>query len=213
MSNSIKQWLASSQDYNVGVALFRAYSADVALKAMFAQGFTDYRQSRLVEAMNELCQTIPDTPIFSLPKHEAVVLGKSQMPETRVPQEKDPYYDQWTPLYIQMNNLSARLMDMPDVATRGAAAHEILRLEDACMLFWAKRDYFLRTGLKMDEGDTISAPIVTDVNMLAKRRANVRTYISKAKAELGKDPGNIKAALRLRDYEAELAGIDQRLNQ
>jgi hypothetical protein len=204
MSNSIKNWLKSSKDYNIGVALYNAHGSNDAVKKMFAQGESPYRLQRLVTELQALSKTIEqDAPIVLEPKYEPVNVQTMQLPENAVPPELDKYLGEWKPLYMERNHLRARLRDAKDDIERGKMAHQILLLQDQLQAIWERRDYELRTGEPM--------PIVkkrepvTDPKKLQRHVLNLRSYISKAKKALDKNPENEKISKRLAQLETELA--------
>jgi hypothetical protein len=210
VNNSIKQWLIGDRDYNLGVALYAAHGGEERMNKMFAQGFSDYRQQKLIEAMIELEKTIASPlPIISPPKFKPVVVSEVQLPEERVPEEKDPYRSEWLPLFMERNHLRARLKDFPNDIDRGSAAFKILELQRQCEAIWQKRDYFLRTGQHMPP--PTAGDIVTDPSKLQSSLLNIRSNISKAKKILEEDPGNTRASTRLQKYLSEKLAIEAQL--
>jgi hypothetical protein len=212
MSKSIKQWLCSGREYQLGVALYNTYGDNEAMKKMFEQGYSEYRQERLVQALAAIKE--PNTisiPIIEQPKAAIVSFGKFLMPELKVEENKDPYRAQWIPLFNEMKNLGARLSDAPNDLVRGAMAHKILTLERQCMALWEKRDYFLTNGRHIPEEET-KADVVTDTNKLQKRLNNLRCYITKAKNILADNPEDEKALARLNAYSEEKLSLEKRLS-
>lgn len=208
--NSIKEWLNGSRDYSLGVALYEAHGTDEGLKQMFAQGFSQYRQQRLVAALQELKEhpTIVELP--SEPRTITVAVNEAVLPENLVPAERDPYRQRWLPLYQQMNYLRHQLRTAADDTKRGEMAHEILSLEEKCYQIWEERDYFIKYGQPVPNmvTDTIT---VTDRNELHRKLMNYRTYITKAKKCLKENPEDAKAAARKLHYELEVQRIEEKL--
>lgn len=152
---------------------------------MFAQGESTFRHSRLVSELQDLSRSaqieIPkeETPVFV-----PVVVNETVLPESKQPEEKDPYRSEWLPLYMEMNRIRAGLLLIEDEADRGEAALRILDLERKCMYWWDRADYYIRTGYKMPE-DALSANRETvDLNKLYQRLTTVRTYISRTEKKL-----------------------------
>lgn len=222
--SSIEQWLRGNRNYNIGVALYNAYGNDERLAEMFAQGYSLYRHTRLVQELESIRKKIIDqsagkagTPIAPVPaanpepQYQKVQHGKEQMPELKVAPEKDPYRKEWLPLYIEMQNLCARLADMTDEITRGKAAHHILSLELRCIEIWQRRDYFVATGKHMPPPSESIIEPVTDPNLLFRKLNNIRCNISKRKKALAADPDDTKSERLLQKYQVEKDLIIQQL--
>ena len=207
MSNSIKDWLNGSKDYALGAALYNVHSSNDAMKRMFAQGASPYRLQRLIEAMKELSKVVDDNPSIAIaeaPKYEPVNVQTIQLPENAVPQELDKYRPEWLPLLMERNHLRARLRDAADDFERGRMAHRILELHDQCEAIWERRDYELRTGEPMPINEKKREP-VTDPKKLQRHVLNLRSYITKTKKAVEKNPENAKATTRLAQLQRELA--------
>lgn len=207
MSNSIKDWLNGSKDYALGAALYNVHSSNDAMKRMFAQGASPYRLQRLIEAMKELSKVVDDNPTIAIaqaPKYEPVNVQTIQLPENAVPPELDKYRPEWLPLLMERNHLRARLRDAADDFERGRMAHRILELHDQCEAIWERRDYELRTGEPMPTNEKKREP-VTDPKKLQRHVLNLRSYITKTKKAVEKNPENAKATTRLAQLQRELA--------
>lgn len=176
---------------------------------MFAQGDSPYRKERLIQELKQLADSaagkisVPDAPVTP----STVTIGKVTLPESRVPEAKDPYRAEWLPRYMEMNNLRARLRDVQDIVERGVMAHKILKLEKDCMSYWVKRDYFHSTGQLVPVAE--EAEPVTDVNQLQKKLGNARSNLSKAKAILKEDPENGRALERFEKYSQMIEQIEK----
>lgn len=209
--NSIQQWLLGGKEWAVGVALYNTYGDNELFKQALKQGESPYRKERLVKHLQELSKKAPQQETVK-PVHEPqvkkVVVGKAVLQENKVEAEKDPYREEWLPIYKEMMNLHARLEDMtPD--ERGEAAHEILRLERRMMYIWWKRDYYLKYGEKVnEETPTVN---ITDMNALRLKLQNVRTYRCKVEKELVINPKNERLLARLERYKKEIADFEKRL--
>lgn len=53
----ILEWLNGPQAYEPGVELYSQYGSDALLKMLFAEGWSDFKQRRLVQALEELATT------------------------------------------------------------------------------------------------------------------------------------------------------------
>lgn len=216
----IHQWLIGKRGWVAGVALYKLYGSDARLKSALLQGESPFRKQLLANAMSEMVADYEEdttgaeiAPVQKEPEHQAVIVGDKQMEEFAVSEKEDPYRSEWLPPYIEMNNLCARLRDMPTKEERGKAAHKILRLEQICISIWERRDYYSRTGLHMPKPETSGLDIVTNPNVLHKKLGNLRSSISKANTEIRKNPMNAKASARLLKYEGERNFIIDQLNK
>src|SRR5690606_13944729 len=100
-----------------------------------------------------------------------------------------------------------------DDVQRGEIAHQILKNERTCMMYWERREYYLRTREHMPVGVEESA-IVTDKNLILKNILNVRSYITKAKKRLESADTEAKreaAQARLDKYSQQLAELENQL--
>src|SRR5699024_10335653 len=59
--------------------------------------------------------------------------------------------EQWEPLFKEMKTLQAQLLLIDSDSERGAAAHRILDLDDACQAIYEKRDYYIANGKLPEE--------------------------------------------------------------
>lgn len=210
--DSIKEWLNGSRNYHQGAALYNAYGDDILLKQMFAQGESEYRKERLLKALRALLATARQVAIPVAPEAPptTVHLHPGESPESRVPQEKDPYYDQWILPYREMQRLRGKLIDAPTDEKRGELAHKILKLELQCKGWWDKRDYLLEHGVEMKGTDnTALEDVVTDPAQYHLRLSTVRTYITKANKKLKQDPDNSKALADVKRYTAEKERLER----
>lgn len=179
--NSIRTWLNGSRDYTVGATLYSVHGDDNAMKRMFAQGPSAYRQERLVTALKALLSKAEVVEIVLPDKPEPIQLtiAPEDMPETRVKAEEDPYRDKWYPEFTRMNLLRHRLAGAGSIEERGRMAFEILELERHCKAWWARRDYLLKNGVAMPEEEAPARAPMVDHNRLEKRLRTVYTYVTK----------------------------------
>lgn len=186
---------------------------------MLAQGHSDYRQQRLEKLLKALCDAatttvvpLPVTTANPAPQPLSIDKVPSQfdLPEEKVKPDKDRYRDEWQPHFDTMKYLQHNLRSAPDDIERGKMAHEILRLERICITVWAKRAYFDLYGKEpdVDKGPDL---VITDVNALRKNLNNYRTYVSKAKAIVEKNPLDNRAAARVEKYSALVLIIEKKL--
>lgn len=183
--NSIRDWLNGGKHYLEGLALYETYGQDAILKKALRQGYSSFRQEKLVKALRALL-VMADRPVTPLEldlKVKKVHVAELILPEQEVPELQDPYRDKWLPYYIEMNALRHSLISIPDDVARGQAAHRILKNERICKMWWKRRDYYVRTKEHMPEDSQEPEPI-TDKNLLHKNIANVRSYITKAKGRM-----------------------------
>ena len=227
MKEAILQWLRSKQHYETGVALYDTYGKDNNIKRMLQQGKSPFRQQALCSALKAvLMPDIENAEPKSNAEQKSTPIIATVLPEAKEDPEpkvnaatealptksgKDPYQDQWTPMFIEMNTLRHQLRYMATDVDRAEAAVRILSLRESCKQFWDKRDYFRRTGQMPAEPKANIEP-AADPNQLQRRLYNVLTYITKAKKALEADPENKKAQMRLVEYMADKDELIHRLN-
>lgn len=210
--NAIRDWFNSSRSYQLGVALFDCHSDNAELKQVFAQGSSTFRHKLLVTELRKLLDaaerievTLPPASSSEPEPPKEIIVQRDKMPETIVPPEKDPYREQWMPLFKEMNMLRYRLRVVTSDPERGEMAFRILELEAQCQKWWDMRDYFLRTGTHQPEETEDKADTVTDRNALQKRLQTVRTYVTRYKDH----PIKLNQYIRERDALEEKLGYER----
>lgn len=212
---SIRDWLNSSRNYNVGLALYLTYGDNQALKTALQQGESKYRKDKLLQALREIWEANKKTArVNPLPLRVLPLKTGGESKQTYTPaqpdHDKDPYYNDWQPLYKEMMHLRSQLALLPNDIERGQAAFRILFLEKTCRKYWAMRDYFYKTGTKMPE-DSGLPDMVTDYNALTKRLMTLRTYKTRETNKLKPDPMNLPAKQRLDKWLKEMQLIELKL--
>lgn len=178
--DSIRDWFNNGRSYKIGVALYNTYGDNELLKTALAQGYSDFRMNKLVEAMEELLEQNPK----ETQSHEV-----KPQPLHKTEEEPDPYKGDWKPLYKEMQFLFAKLTNEMSEEERGRIAFRILDLERTCKRFWNARDFERQYGYKMPVEDP-KKDILADKNQLVNRRNTVRTYISRYKKLKLAEPEN-----------------------
>lgn len=200
---TIREWLNSGKNFDIGVALYNAYGTDNLLKNMFAQGFSDLRAKRLFQELLALKETDNIYMPEATPEPVNINVAAAAMPEQMVAPDEDSYRLKWLPLYQEMNMLRHNLEGFADIKDRGAAAFRILALEKECMRIWEERDYACKTGTVKD-APKIEEPYI-DPNSLQRRINTVRSAISK----YSRPPETDKRKALLKQYQDELEKLYQ----
>lgn len=218
--DSIRNWFNGSQHYGIGVALYQVHGKDSALKEALKQGESPYRRRRLTEALKLIldatltAESIPTSAAKAQETKPAVPTTPTKSADThshtQPEHDKDPYYTKWNPLFKEKQHLRSRLDMVETDEERGAMAFRVLELEREIKNYWDLRDYFLKNGVHKPEV-TGQPEQVTDHNALTGRLMTVRTYISKAKGKLKKNPNDFKATTRLKEYQDELELLESKL--
>lgn len=209
---TIRDWLNSGRNYDVGVAIYHAHGVDDDLKVMFAQGHSEYRMKRLIEALRAIKDAAPALPpVETEPEPIVVAVKEEVLPENQVKPEEDPYRKEWVPLYQRMNYLRHNLRNAKDDEERGVMAHEILDLERQCMRIWYRRDYFLKYKEHLPEV-TVEEATITDRNELHRQLCNIRSNLAKTRKKLTLNPEDAKLIDRKKRFEAEVKRIETMLN-
>ena len=212
---SITDWLNSGRTYAVGVALYDVHGHDVALKRALTQGFSDFRQARLEQALRELLKAAPPAAAAALLPvaltTNGITIASVQLPEEQVAEAEDAYRDHWLPLYQEMQALRARLHLIQDDEERGKTAHRILELERALNKIWEARDIQRKTGQAPPAEEVAGPAVITDKNALQKRLNAVRSYVSKYKRLVELRPGHAETLERYQQYCAERDQLEEGL--
>lgn len=211
--NSIREWLNGSQNYDVGVALFQCYGDNPDMTEMFLQGHSEYRQARLLSALEKLYASGDHIEIElpGQPEPVAVFTPPSPMPEASTKPKTDPYYANWNPIFKEMQHLRSQLRLIPTDEERGKVANRILDLEQECNYWWERRDYYLETGQHMPEDNRHRPDPHTNQNELQKRLLTVRTYVTRYEKKI-EEQGNKPALVeKLNAYTAERDELEQKL--
>lgn len=212
-ADSLKQWLNSAQDFNTGVALFNCYGDDDSLKQMFSQGFSTFRNARLKEVLLALYQSC-DKKVQSAPLEptvEQILVNKVTLPEAAIEKEKDPYYGKWIKPYKEMQRLCTLLPLEKDIDKRGEMCFKILDLEQHCMYWWDRRDYFLSHGHLLEDTSSAAQLKVTDKNQILRQLTNSRANLSKVKAKLSLNPDNPKFQTRFATLKETIKDLEKKL--
>lgn len=208
---SIKKWLNSSKNYNVGLALYLAHGSDDTIKRALQQGESPYRKELLfkeLRAIYERSKTGENNTIVVRPSSQA--LPSPAVLANPKSNKDDPYYSEWHPLYKEMMDLRSQLTLLPNDRERGEAAFRVLELERKCRAIWKRRDYYQKTGEHMPEATNTPEP-VSDYNVLQKRLYTLRTYVTREGKKLKENPNDTKAKSRLDRFTAEAKEIENKL--
>lgn len=216
---SIREWLCSNKNYDVGVTLYQIYGEVDALKDMFAQGYSAYRQQRLELVLREIVSSakVSEVEFVVADADEPVVVvleepkSKFEPPEEQVKKDDDPYHDKWMPLYAKMKFLQHNLHNATSDEERGGMAFEILELERQCMVWWGYRDEYLRTGHKISEGEFIQENTIVDMNQLQRHLNNARSNLSKAKKKVNENPENSSAKGLVEKWQPIVDNLEKQL--
>jgi hypothetical protein len=185
------------------------------LKAL-SQGHSSFRQKKLEEALRAsltLAERSAEPVQGAAQPVKAIHVDAVVLPEQQVNETEDPYRKKWLPYYIEMNALRHALLSTDEDVQRGDMAHRILKNERICMMYWDRREYYLRTKEHMPE-DVEESAIVTDKNLILKTILNVRSYITKAKKRLNSADTQEKrdaAQERLSKYSLQLIELENQL--
>jgi hypothetical protein len=201
----IKKWLSGSQNYHVGVVLYKKFGTDDKLKSLFDNKPDKYLIERLQEELSSLLAK--PAVILQSPVKKGYA---DEMPLSPDPVLK-AFHAEWTPLYQRMNYLRHELdkyqgNSQEAIAGRGKIAFEVLELEQQCMEIWSRRDHYLQTG-NLPSAKTKNKPLPKDPIDIGKKIESLKKNIRRNKQLAKKHPDNPNYPLRARNYEAELESI------
>ena len=217
----IKDWLNGKRDYAAGVALYMQYGDDPAMKSLFKEYRTSFKEKKLVELLKGLLITVGAVKEAVVEKSEKIKTETHGWPE-KMTRELQALKDTWQPLYKEMMNLTARLYDVALLGKQdknkeieaGQMSHRILDLRDQIREIYSDRDHYIKHGCFPGK-EQLFVPVV-DPLKLAERRLTVRRYLTRLNRELSK---NDKPHIRLKQekdwakYVAEMTYINNQLNR
>lgn len=197
----IQDWLDGHRNYTVGRLLYETFGEDAELKALFAEGPTEWNKTKLLTSMQELAsgtQAKVELDEYSeMPKGADAVL--------------QALHAEWQPLYQAMNYKRHELDKYQDdtpmqEAVRRSLAHEILSLERQCMAIWKKRDYYQEHG-QLPAMQEKAAPVLTDPLAIGRRIETLKRNIRRNKQKTAKYPNNATYPVLVKQYESELEAL------
>lgn len=219
--DEIREWLKGPQNYETGAKLYLMYGKDNALRRIFSEPCSDFKKKKLAECLKGLItkKTATDKKITET---KEVAIEHISVSERKWPKEKDAtlaaLHEKWKPVFAEMMSLMSRIYDvakggLTDPAMKqeaGRMAHRICDLDDECDVIYQQRDHYQQHGkLPADKGPM---ELVVDIKKIPLALSNARRYIRDYKNILLKNPGNVKAAEKLKQYEWAKAEYEKQLN-
>jgi len=207
----IKAWLAGPRRYEDGANLYIQYGRDEKLKRIFREPPSDFKRKKLEAELRSLLQVTTVTRIKEEQQKTVAIKREASFPERKWPKERDTTLEvlhaKWKPLFAEMMSLMSRIYDVAlagktDAAKKqeaGAMAHRILDLDDECDDIYRQRDFYLQHKKLPEEQKPME--LVVDPIKIPLALANCTRYVRDYKNKLKKDPGNVKAAAQLANYE------------
>lgn len=219
--DDIREWLKGTQNYDAGARLYLVHGTDHALRRVFSEPASDFKKKKLVEALKALV-TKKAAVVKVIETTKAVAIEHIAISDRKWPEKLDPTLKalkaKWLPLFTEMMNLSSRIFDVAVMGQSdpyhkiqaGQMAHRICDLDDECDAIYTKRDHYQKyKKLPEDKGPI---ELVVDSKKIPLALSNARRYIRDYKNILSKEPGNVKAAEKLKQYEWAKAEYEKQLN-
>lgn len=219
--DDIREWLKGPHNYEAGAKLYLVHGKDNALRRVFSEPASDFKRKKLVEALKALV-TKKAAVAKKVETTKAVAIEHISASDRKWPKEKDvtlqALHEKWKPLFSEMMSLSSRIYEVArqgqtDPAMKqeaGRMAHRICDLDDECDAIYTKRDHYLQyQQLPEDKGPM---ELVVDPKKIPLALSNARRYIRDYKNILQKNPGNVRAAEKLKKYEWAKAEYEKKLN-
>lgn len=240
MITEIKAWLNEKGTYLAGVDLFLKCCPGHQLAELFtAEGESLFKMKKLQQELQNLVaqdpgpvQNItPSKPAIS-PAEKIPTLPPAQIGQQVVDQlqkqpgrwsdpahmdaaEKD-LHATWHPLFLEMNNLQARIYDVAKAGTTdgeqqkaaGIMAHRILNLAQQCKAIYKTRDAYFSTG-------QLPAPAVAlavDPQIAFLKLKNAERYVREFTAKLKAKPNDKKATEKLAHWQNIVSEYKTQLN-
>jgi len=208
--DEIRAWLNGSRQYEEGAKLYLIHGKDHLLRRIFMEPASDFKRAKLVEALKGLLG-VKTAVAKKVAVTKAVAIEHIAVSDRKWPKEKDAtlaaLHEKWKPLFAEMMSLSSRIYDVAkagqhDMAQHqeaGRMAHRICDLDDECDAIYAQRDYYLEHGKLPEEKKPME--LVVDPLKIPLALANARRYVADYRNKLKREPGNVKAAEKLKKYE------------
>lgn len=222
---AIRDWLNGDRDYILGTELYLKYGDDEDMKKLFqSKGISKFKKKKLFDCLRYLWVNRDESRKQKAKsirqkagsgRREAGSIkpkAKSQKYKEWNKNETDKVlialHQQWVPAFKEMKTLHAQLLLMDTDIERGAAAHQILRLDKFCSDIYAKRDYYKEKGRLPEEKKPDE---IVSFDRVGVRLENVKTYVRRYRSKLKKDPSNEKWAALLKKYTEEKKYYIQKL--
>jgi len=212
--DDIREWLRGRRDYATGARLYLIHGSDHKLRRVFSEPESEWKLKKLVEVLTEMVTRkkaitvkVEETKAKAL---DAVSVANRRWPDT-MDETVKALHAKWLPLFAEMNNLMARIYDtakagISDAVMKweaGIMAHRICDLDDECDAIYAQRDHYLKFGKLPEEKKPME--LVVDPMKMPLALSNARRYVADYRNKLKKEPGNVKAAVKLKKYEWAVA--------
>jgi len=207
----VQDWLSSGdKDYNSGLELLKQHQASTVLLGILSSGATVYNQIRLEKELRKVAaseQAAPKPPKRQAKPATPVVRLSGKLSKIHYPSELHPAVDRQEKLYAFVNHYHP-LLDSTYHADKGqcfAIATGLLDAWHEIEEIWRILNYYQHNQVVLPNKynpEDIRPPL--DRAALMKRRANLRTYISKHRA-------NKKRAIDVEEWRAELSEIEKKL--
>lgn len=220
---AIRQWLNGKRLYSTGVLLYTQYGKDTLLKKLFCEAETNYKKDRLITALQDLLSNKKETDEITVSSKE-VQLKKLQAEKTigigwsdKMDAVEKALYEQWKPKFLEMMDLISQLYPVAKEGVTdpwkreqaGKMALRILDLDDECDDYYSQRDYYLKNKRLPEEkpyGD-----ICLDPQLMPLKLQNHKRYAREFRNKLKNEPGNVKAAEKLKEHEWFISKYEEEL--
>lgn len=183
--NEIMQWLSGNRDYALGVALYKEYGDNAALKTMFATTQTAFSAKKLAASLTAIADALRQSAELAAKERETQSLQKTI---ARIDQSLDnetviALDKQAKSQYAQAAFLHGQLRHAPTDEQRKTLAFQILDLFEAVSQGFERVDYYKEFGhLPPPPSEEEQELQSLDRAVLEKMRRNIIANISHARA-------------------------------
>lgn len=220
MDNEILLWIASDQDYLIGLALFDRYGKSHKMGRMLRiGGATGKNRLTLSYELGKIAKhlTISEkTPALVNP-HIKQDTSKITQPAPQEATSIEKLISEQKMIYKMLDNLHA-ILPYREIQERKDIAFQILDLDDRLIELKLRIEHFEKNGVIPPDPVIEKAKSVSDLDTagLIQRQMNVRTYITRYK-RLVADSKSLKSLSRNREllekFQLELDDINRRLGK
>lgn len=208
--NEIIHWLNGPRYYQTGAKLYLKHGTDKLLRRIFSEPESDFKRKKLTEALTGLVSKKVKAE-KKVAETKAVAIERVSASPRKWPEQLDDTLsalkEKWKPAFAELMNLTARIYGYALAGTNdpamkeeaGRMAHRILDLDDLCDEIYAQRDHYIKFRKLPQEKKPLD--LVVDPIKMPVALENARRYVRMYKNKLKKNPADVAAVEKIKQYE------------
>ena len=171
---------------------------------------SDFKRKKLIEALTTLVSK-KEKAEKKVSETKAVAIERVSVSPRKWPDEMDDtlraLWEKWKPAFSELMNLTSRIYEIALAGTKdpamkeeaGRMAHRIIDLDDLCDEIYAQRDHYIQFKKLPQEKKPME--LVVDPIKMPVALENARRYVRMYKSKLKKNPADVAAAEKIKQYE------------